>query len=80
MSGGGEDQHGSPGLGIYMWTDGAAFQFVVNQEMGEEFTYGMDPSWINDDPYSDDDLDSENGEARCKWVGYMICQLLEGFT
>lgn len=69
MLGDGEDQHGSPGLSIYMRADGAAFQFVVNQE-------SMDPAWINDEPYSDDDLDSEGGNPGADgWdirsVGYL---------
>lgn len=33
-----------------MWADGAAFQDVVNQYMGEEFPYGMDPMETDDDP------------------------------
>ncbi len=33
-----------------MWADGASFQDVVNQEMGDMFPYGMDPTIINDDP------------------------------
>jgi len=33
-----------------MWADGANFQDVVNQEMGDRFPYGMDPTLINDDP------------------------------
>ena len=32
-----------------MWADGAGFETVVNQEMGEEFSYGMDPSLLNDE-------------------------------
>lgn len=33
-----------------MWADGASFQDLVNQEMGEEFPYGMDPTETDDDP------------------------------
>lgn len=47
-----KDQDNRPGLGIYMWEDGASFQDVVNQEMGDMFPYGMDPTITNDDPMS----------------------------
>lgn len=33
-----------------MWADGANFQFVVNQEMGDMYPFGMDPTITNDDP------------------------------
>lgn len=54
------DESRRPGLGIYMWADGAAFQDVVNLYMGEEFPYGMDPTETNDDPM---DLQISNRNA-----------------
>lgn len=33
-----------------MWANGANFESVVNQDMGDMFPYGMDPTLRNDDP------------------------------
>lgn len=32
-----------------MWADGASFEFAMNQEMGEQFPFGMDPTLTNMD-------------------------------
>ncbi len=44
-----QDHQNRSGLGIYIWEDGANFEFVVNQETGNGFPYGMDPSVTNDE-------------------------------
>ena len=44
-----KDDNGEAGVGIFIWQDGAMFQDVVNQEMGEMFPYGIDPTWRNDE-------------------------------
>jgi len=44
-----KDYRSVPGLGIYMWADGASFEFVMNQEMGDQFPFGMDPTLTNMD-------------------------------
>ena len=43
-----QDQYRRPGLGVYIWTSDALFQEVVNQEMSDDFPYGMDPTETND--------------------------------
>ena len=48
-----KDAQGEAGVGVFIWQDGAAFQDVVNQEMGEMFPYGMDPMWRNDEMKSE---------------------------
>ena len=45
-----KDHNNKPGLGLFMWADGSGFETVVNQEMGEMFPYGMDPTIHNDEP------------------------------
>ena len=44
-----KDEQGEAGVGLFVWQDGAMFQDVVNQEMGEMFPYGMDPTWTDDE-------------------------------
>ena len=46
-----------------MWEDGAGFETVVNQEMGDQFPYGMDPSLTNSDLTSGNTSVSGDGSA-----------------
>lgn len=51
-----EDMLGNPGLGLFFWEDGAPFQFVVNQVMGEQFPDGLDPTLTNNPLHSNESL------------------------
>ena len=37
------DIHGQPGLSLFMWRDGAPFEWLLNHENILEFPPGMDP-------------------------------------
>ena len=37
------DVHGRPGLSLFMWKDGAPFEWLLNHENILEFPPGMDP-------------------------------------
>ena len=37
------DIHGQPGLSLFMWKDGAPFEWLLNHENTLEFPPGMDP-------------------------------------
>ena len=39
-----EDINGGPGLSLFMWEDGAPFEFLLNHDNGLEFPPGMSPS------------------------------------
>ena len=39
-----EDVQGKPGISVFMWEDGAPFEFLLNQETIFEFPPGMDPT------------------------------------
>ena len=37
------DIHGQPGLSLFMWKDGAPFEWLLNHENTLDFPPGMDP-------------------------------------
>ena len=39
-----EDVQGRPGMSLFIWEDGAPFDFLLNQETILEFPPGMDPT------------------------------------
>ena len=39
-----EDVQGQPGLSLFMWEDGAPFEFLLVQEETFQFPLGMDPT------------------------------------
>ena len=43
------DKLGRPGIGVFVWRDGAHFQEIINQYMGEQNPYGLDPTITYDE-------------------------------
>ena len=37
------DETGRPGVGIFMWEEGAPFESLVRSQMGVKFPFGLDP-------------------------------------